>query len=134
MGTISIRLRQLPTSIRYVGYVFQLEYRQFNQIWWIGYFVSRCESKKKDKKAAFTLGFWTDKDPKTHTSSVETPLLTGIPLWDDDDQELYHSLRALERNLVQNFGYTPPISAIDTAQDTEYEEIRPLSIPQKISI
>ena len=120
--------QQLPRTIVHAGYVFQLEYRQFNRIWYVGYFVSRCESKKRDKRTAFSLGFWTDKDPKRHTSSVGTPILTAIPMFNDSDRELLTSLRALQRNLAQNFGYTSPISATDATFDADFEEIHPLCI------
>lgn len=131
---IAAQWKQLPRTITHVGYVFQLEYRQFNHIWYIGYFLTRCESKKRDKRAAFNLGFWTDKNPKNHTSSVGTPILTAIPLFEDSDAELLISLRALERNLVKDFGYTPPISVEYSTFDTDFEEIQPLSIPYKIQI
>ena len=120
--------QQLPRSIVHAGYVFQLEYRQFNHIWYVGYFLARCESKKRDKKAAFILGFWTDKNPQRHTSSVGTPILTAIPLFNNDDEELAVSLHALRRNLVNNFGYTPPMSPSEPTIDTDFEELRPLSI------
>jgi hypothetical protein len=71
------------------------------------------------------LGFWTDKRTKYHTSSVLTPLLTGVPLLTDDNTELEYSLQILEHYLVKNFGYTPPIKAETTTIDATFEEIPP---------
>ncbi len=119
----------LPRTIKHCGYVFQLEMRSYRGIQYVGYFVAQCESKRKDKKNAFKLGFWVEKDPKRHTSSHGTPIFTGIPLMGYSDDELLRSLTALHRNLIYNFGYTPPISAENTTFDTEFEEIIPLSIP-----
>jgi hypothetical protein len=120
--------QQLPRTIDHVGYTFQLEFRPFANCLYVGYFVNRVFATGRDKKTAFSLGYWTDKRAKYHTSSVGTPLLTGVPLFFEDDAELSHSLQTLYRYVVENFGYTPFIKADTRPVDAEFEELRPLSI------
>jgi hypothetical protein len=132
--TIATHWQQLPRTIDHAGYTFQLEYRKFAACWYIGYFVSQCNSRKRDKKTAFSLGYWTDKRPSLHTSSVGTPLLTGVPMFTDDNEELAHSLQTLHRYLVEKFGYTSPITAANAIVDAEFEEIAARRLPLKSSI
>ena len=117
--------QQLPRTITHAGYTFGLDIRPFGRCLYVGYFLLRCNSRQRDKLTAFGLGFWTDKRPRCHTSSVETPLLTGVPLFSDDDAELERSLQTLHRYLMQNFGYTQCISDEAAIFDAQFEEIPP---------
>jgi hypothetical protein len=121
--TIASQWQQLPRTIDHAGFTFQLEYRKFAACWYIGYFVNACFSRQRYKKEAFRLGFWTDKRPALHTSSVDTPLLVGVPLFSDNNEELAHSLQTLGRYLVQQYGYTSPITEANAFIDAEYEEL-----------
>ena len=120
--------QQLPRIINHVGYTFQLELRPYGKGLWIGYFVNHCFSKSREKKTAFSLGYWTDKRVKYHTSAVGTALLTGVPLFFEDDAELAHSLQTLYRYIVENFGYSPFINDNAPPMHADYEIIGPLSI------
>lgn len=127
MTTVAL-IYALSRPVHYVGYTFQLSVRPLRGCMYVGYFVTSCESRRRDKKTAFELGFWTEKRPQAQTSSVDTPLLVGVPLFDNTDEELHHSLTTLLRYLVEQFGYQPPENVVTMTINTTYSDVTPLSI------
>ena len=88
--TIIKLLQQLPERIHYAGYRFTLSFERENGF--IGYFLSECFSKNRDKREAFKLGFWYEKKSRLRLSSCESNYLFKIPLNSDDDLELFFTL------------------------------------------
>lgn len=128
-ATTTKLLTQLSKPIQHVGYSFHFAIKPVNEVIYAGFFLSICHSSSRYKKEAYKLGFWAEKRAKYQTNAVYTPLLVGIPLFFDDDQELHVTLKALLKYVITQFGYVPigdqtPVATIETA----YSDITPLQL------
>lgn len=114
-------LSKLPQLIDYVGFRFRLQFRFAYNVLSVGYYLTELKCKTPYKRKSFEAGFWTEKRVQYHLDSVGSNFLFHTTVWDDSDESLNESLKAIFERLIECRILERPVT--EGVQNAEFIEV-----------